>query len=219
MRSRTILGDGRKNPIETTPVTIVIHTSATESSRSANVARLIQCAAAGENRSWESLVDRFGAVIWRVARRHGLGDADTADVAQATWLRLLAHLDDLKDPARVGGWLARTARRECLRVLRESRRHVLAGDDLPDRECGEDIPETVLLIAERNVALWGTFARLHPTDQELLQLLIADPRPTYREISAAMAMPIKRIAPTRDRALRRLRYELLRTDFLTLPTA
>jgi len=196
----------------------MMHTSATESSSSADVARLIQCAGAGDKRSWEALVDRFGEVIWRVPRRYGLCDADAADVVQTTWVRLLAHLDDLKDPARLGGWLTGTARRECLRVLRESRRHVPVGDDLPDRECGDDIPEAELLIAERNVALWGTFARLHPTDQELLQLLIADPRPTHREIAAALAMPIKRIAPTRDRAFRRLRCELLRTDFLTLLT-
>ena len=58
--------------------------------------------------------------MWAVARAHRLRDADAADVSQATWLRLLQNLGQLKEPARVGAWLATTARRECLRVLRDS---------------------------------------------------------------------------------------------------
>jgi DNA-directed RNA polymerase specialized sigma24 family protein len=37
-------------------------------------------------------------VIQAIVRRHGLCDADAADVAQATWLKLLDQLDYLRDP-------------------------------------------------------------------------------------------------------------------------
>jgi RNA polymerase sigma factor (sigma-70 family) len=183
------------------------------------VAKLVKSAARGDQRGWDALVQEFGGMIWAVARGHRLRDADAADVAQATWLRLLEHLKQLNDPARVGAWLATTARRECLRVLRDNERHVLFGDDAPEHESADLSPGDALLITERDDALWRSFSCLRPSDQALLRLLMADPRPPYEELSAALDMPIGSIGPTRQRALRRLRQELDSQGTLTLLTA
>jgi RNA polymerase sigma factor (sigma-70 family) len=121
---------------------------------------------------------------------------------------LVENLGQLKEPSRVGPWLATTARRECLRVLRETDRRVLCGEELPDRESGEMSPDDSVLLSERNEALSRSFSRLRPSDRVLLRLLTADPRPPYEEISAALDMPIGSIGPTRQRALARLRAEL-----------
>ena len=172
------------------------------------VTGLVKAAASGEQRAWNSLVGAFGSMIWAIAGAHRLRDADAADVSQATWLALLEHLDELKDPARVGAWLATTARRECLRVLRERERRVLFGDDCPEPESTDPSPAEELLVSERDAALWRGFGRLRSSDQALLGLLMADPRPAYEEISAALDMPIGSIGPTRQRALARLRDEL-----------
>lgn len=172
------------------------------------IAKLVSSAAAGDQRAWNSLVQQFGGMVWAVARAHRLRDADAADVSQATWLRLLENLGRLKDPARVGAWLATTARRECLRVLRESERRLLYGDDAPEHESPDMPPDSAVLLSERDDALRRSFDRLRPSDQALLRLLMADPRPPYEEISAALEMPIGSIGPTRQRALERLRREL-----------
>jgi RNA polymerase sigma factor (sigma-70 family) len=155
-------------------------------------------------------------MVWAVARAHRLRDADAADVAQATWLKLLEHVERLNEPARVGAWLATTARRECLRVLRLAQKQVLLGDDAPESECQEQTPQERLLCAERDEILWRAFQRLRPSDQALLGLLVADPRPAYEEIAAALDIPIGSIGPTRARALERLRRELERQGTLTL---
>ena len=181
-----------------------------------DVAGLVNSAATGDQHSWDALVQEFGALIWGVARAHRLCGADAADVAQATWLRLLEHLGDLQYPARVGAWLATTARRESLRVLRDPRRYVLPAEDAPERESPDAPPGDALLTAERDQALRRIFARLRASDQGLLRLLIADPRPTYEEISAALDIPIGSIGPTRARALERLRQELDNEGKLTL---
>jgi RNA polymerase sigma factor (sigma-70 family) len=183
------------------------------------VTELVTSAAMGDQSSWDALVEEFGGMIWAVARAHRLRDADAADVAQATWLRLLEHLQQLNDPACVGGWLATTARRECLRVLRGNGRDVLFGDDGPQHESPDVPPGDALLDAERDEALWDGFSCLRASDQALLRLLVADPRPDYNEISAALGMPIGSIGPTRQRALERLRRELDRQGTLTLLTA
>jgi RNA polymerase sigma factor (sigma-70 family) len=180
------------------------------------VAALVGDAAAGDRHAWNALVREFGGLIWSIGRGYRLRESDAADVSQATWLRLLEHLDRLKDPACVGAWLATTARRECLRILRERERRVLLGDDTAERECPDMRPGDALLITERDGALWDGFSHLRETDQALLRLLMAEPRPPYEEIAAALDIPIGSIGPTRQRALKRLRQELESCGTLTL---
>jgi RNA polymerase sigma factor (sigma-70 family) len=178
--------------------------------------KLVDAAGRGDQRAWNALIEGFGPMIWSIARAHRLREADAADVAQATWLALLEHLTDLREPARVGAWLATTARRECLRVLRGRERRVLYGDECPEQESSESGPEDMLVLSERDAALWRSFARLRPSDQALLRLLMVDSRPGYEEISAALDMPIGSIGPTRQRALARLREQLDIEQTLTL---
>ena len=64
------------------------------------IAILVNAAGAGNQSAWNRLVQEFEGLIWAIARAHRLRDADAADVSQATWLALLEHLGDLKDPAR-----------------------------------------------------------------------------------------------------------------------
>jgi RNA polymerase sigma factor (sigma-70 family) len=145
-------------------------------------------------------------------------DADAADVAQATWLKLLDHLDYLHDPARAGAWLATTAQRECLAILRHSRRNLLCADTPLEQE-STDSPDGELLNAERDEALWRAFSKLPKSDQALLRMLMTDPRPAYEEVSAALQMPVGSIGPTRARALERLRHEIEREGMLSLLAA
>jgi RNA polymerase sigma factor (sigma-70 family) len=183
------------------------------------IVALLKAAAAGNQRAWDALVREFDGIIKAIARAHRLSHADVQDVSQATWLKLLKHVDNLREPDRVGGWLATTARRESLRVLRASERYVLlAPEDAPDREAGDPLPDDLLLARERHHSLWHSLGRLRSTDQALLRLLTTDPCPSYGEIAAALDMPIGSIGPTRARALERLRAQLASDGSLTLLT-
>jgi RNA polymerase sigma factor (sigma-70 family) len=188
-------------------------------SNDGDIARIVRSAAAGNQDGWDALVSEFGGLIRAIARAYRLRDARAADVAQVTWLRLFEHLVEVRDPGRVGAWLATTARRECLRVLREDCRQLpLEGGALED--ASPEVPGKELLDAERDRALWRAFECLRPSDQELLHmLLVADPRPGYDEISAALDIPIGSIGPTRARALERLRQQLDNDGTLTLMAA
>jgi DNA-directed RNA polymerase specialized sigma24 family protein len=85
---------------------------------SAGTSELVSRASAGEQGAWDQLVDRYGGLVWAVARAHGLGRDDASQVSQVTWLRLTQHLDTLRQPERLGGWLLGTARREASRMRR-----------------------------------------------------------------------------------------------------
>ena len=176
-----------------------------------DLTELVRAASNGDQRAWEGLIGRFGGLVWSVARAHGLSRADAADVSQTAWLRLVEHLHRLRDPERVGTWLAATARHEALRTLRRARRQLPVGDDAAlDAELersGPPVegPEAWTLAAERRDLLWRAFAALPARCQTLLRVLMADPPPSYQQVAAAMDMPIGSIGPTRGRCLDRLR--------------
>ena len=172
-----------------------------------DLAGLVRAAAGGDQRAWELLVERFNGLVWSVARAHGLSRADAADVSQTAWLRLVEHLHRLRDPERVGTWLASTARHEALRILRRDRRQVPVGDDADLEGPGPaaESPEAWALAAERSDLLWRAFAALPQRCQQLLRVLMADPPPSYQQVAVALDMPIGSIGPTRGRCLDRLR--------------
>ena len=170
-----------------------------------NLAELMRAAAAGDEAAWNTIIDRFQGLVWATARAHRLSHADAADVAQTTWLRLVEHLDRIREPERLGAWLATTARNGCLRHIRSHGRE-LASDEADMFEAqGDEPPELALLASERDSALWRAFAKIGERCQGLLRLLVSDDDPNYETIGAALGMPIGAIGPTRMRCLDKLR--------------
>lgn len=169
---------------------------------------------AGDQTAWDMLVTAYVGLVWAITRNHRLSHGDASDVSQTTWLRLVENLDRLDDPSRVGAWLATTARRECLRTLRLSGRQVLVEDEAElDRGSDTQQPEVdaPLLREEEAAAVRVAFAKLPDRCQQLLSLLMADNPPSYEELSAALAMPIGSIGPTRGRCLEKLRIMMAGT--------
>lgn len=168
-------------------------------------AELLAAAATGDSAAWDALVERYARLVWAIARGFALSAADAADVSQTTWLRLVEHLDKVRDPDHLGGWLATTARHECLRILRRSGREVVGVDADFDRETGEPTPESVVLTNERDRLLWLSLGEISQRCQVLLRALATVPPPSYQDISAALGMPIGSIGPTRARCLDHLK--------------
>jgi len=169
------------------------------------VVRLVRAAASGDQDAWEALVAEFGILVLRAARAHGLSEADAADVAQTTWLRLVEHLGRIHDPERVGAWLTTTAYRESMRVVRRARRQIVT-DHLPEVTADDDTAQR-LVTQERHAAVRVAFRRLRARDRALLGLLVADSALSYEQIGRILHMPVGSIGPTRARSLTRLRRE------------
>jgi len=174
------------------------------------VAECLRQAAGGDAAAWDALVEQFGALVWSVARAHRLSAADAADVSQTTWLRLVEHLDAITQPERLGAWLATTARRECLAVIRRRSRQIPVEEsgDLAEGSLDEPPPDGPLLEAEEHSILAIAFGRLAERCQRLLRLLMIDPPPQYSDVAAALEIPIGSIGPTRARCLERLKHEV-----------
>ena len=176
--------------------------------RPGELTELLARASRGDATAWNAIVDRFASLLWAVARGHRLGQEDAADVVQNSWLKLLDHLDDIAQPEALAGWLATTARYECLALLRKKgREHLVRDDDLATNVADKQVREldASLLDDERDAQLWACLERLSERCQVLLRALMASDRPNYKAIAEALGMSIGSIGPTRMRCLDKLR--------------
>jgi len=183
----------------------------------AELTDLVSAARNGEGAAWATLVERFGPLVFSVTRKFRLSPADCEDVSQVVWLRLWEHMDGLREPKALPGWIVVTTRHEALRVIGMHRRtyevdpSVLSVLDLDDG--GQDVDES-LLGRERTSAVRDGLAELGPGQRRLLLLLHAEPRPSYHQIGALLGMPVGSIGPSRARYIEKLRTTRAIRNFL-----
>ncbi|MEV1175300.1 sigma-70 family RNA polymerase sigma factor [Nonomuraea sp. NPDC049784] len=161
-------------------------------------AELLVAAAEGDRSAWDELESRFGPRMWAVARACGLSPSDAADAVQGSWLRLLQHVQNIRDPAGVGGWLMTTVRREALLLLRKERSGVSSFEVVEDPD-----PESAVLEADGRRLLWKTVSTLPEPCRSLLQLVAIDLG--NQQMAARLGLPIGSIGPTKARCLEKLR--------------
>jgi RNA polymerase sigma factor (sigma-70 family) len=177
---------------------------------------VIAAAVAGDQDAWNRIVDRFAGLVWTVVRGFRLSAADAADVSQVTWLRVVEHLDALRDPDALAAWIATTARREALQFLRRQR-EIPTDDERWSDEADDNAPQPGqrVLRDERDRELWAAFERLPMRCRTLLRLLVIEPAGSYATVAAALEVPIGSLGPARGRCLASLRRELRISEGVT----
>lgn len=172
------------------------------------ISAIVAAAAGGDQAAWEQLVLRFMPLVYAIIRRHRVNPADAQDVSQTVWLRLVEHLDDVRDPNALPGWIAVTTRNETLRVLKARNRTVDVDpmtNPLFDRRSDSAAVDEELLRAEQRQMIRDGLEELPPKQREFLLLLAQDPPLSYQDISRRLKIPVGSIGPTRARCLERLR--------------
>jgi RNA polymerase sigma factor (sigma-70 family) len=195
--------------VSTVPDRGRVKVRADQQDRGERMAELLDAARGGSDDALSRIVTEHSPLLWHVARAAGLSSGDAEDVMQTVWLRLLAHLDDIRTSTALTGWLVVTARREAWRVRAAGRKQVPAGsealDTLPDQGTG---PQEQVLIDDQRRTMWVAIAQLSERCQELLRVVAFVPRPDYSAVAAELGMPIGSVGPTRGRCLAKLRVLL-----------
>lgn len=165
----------------------------------------------GDARAWEALIQRYQRLIYAISRHSGLNDEQVADVFQHVFAMLLENLDSIQQPARVGAWLATTARRESWRLGRHESGATTSVDN-EDDGVADALPDTTLLPDELMLRLElqhqvrVAVAALDERCRRLLTLLFyQSERLAYTEIATELGLPEGSIGPTRARCLKKLR--------------
>jgi RNA polymerase sigma factor (sigma-70 family) len=167
---------------------------------------LLDAAAAGDQAAWRQLVERFELVVMSTIVAHRLQPADARDAAQRTWLMLVEHHGEIREPEALGGWLRTTARRECLKIIRD-RRWVEPLDDAENTEFRDgtvDVEQSVV-DADTVHRLRRLVDVLPPRAAVLVHDLFQEEPPRYAELARSTGIPVGSIGPTRARALQKLR--------------
>jgi RNA polymerase sigma factor (sigma-70 family) len=171
---------------------------------------LLRRAADQDGAAWDELVYHYRPLVLRTARAVGLQPSDAADAAQLTWLRLFLHVREIREPEHLPGWLAVTARREAVRIAKESKRHALCAE--PDTEyLSRDrlsVTDSYPVEGHYGPAVAAALAQLPPRYEALIRVLMSEDSPRYSEVAGRMGIPIGSIGPMRMRALHMLRQIL-----------
>jgi RNA polymerase sigma factor (sigma-70 family) len=177
------------------------------------VTELVEAAAAGETAAWREIVVRYGDLVRATVAGFRLQPADAADAMQNTWLRAVERIGTVRDPERLGGWLTTTAARECLGVLRRSRRELPVDAFVDQVAWAGPSPESRVLRKERDRAVDAAVAQLPTRRRELVDAIFRGPGADYVEVAQRTGMPVGSIGPTRGRALVELRGRMRRGGF------
>lgn len=152
--------------------------------------------------AWNDLVAANSRAVWKVLWSFRLSGSDRDDVFQATWMRALERLEQLREPEKLHVWLMTIARHECEGLLRRSSRTTPTADTPEQAELPIDTER--LEHDERYRIARIALDRLGQDCRDLLRLLTVEEM-TYRDIEAAMGWADGGTAIRRSRCLERVR--------------
>lgn len=168
----------------------------------------------GDEGSWRVLVDSLKGVAWKILNSYDIPAEDRNDAFASTFFRLYERLSTIREPEKLPGWVATTARNEANACYRRQAK-VSPMADPPLRSVDGGDHSEGLEDDELRQAMRRAFCRLSAEHQALMRLLTADPPLAYEEISATLGIPIGSIGPTRQRCLQRLRNSPELAPFMT----
>ncbi len=165
----------------------------------------------GEAEAWETLIMRYRRLIFSIPNKFGFSPSDCSDVFQTVCVKLIEHLQDLKDESKVSAWLITTTTRYCIHVRSMKHRDVSDEEGMEETPDLSESAEETRVESDREQKVRETMAEMADRCRRLLELLYLDPAsPSYAEISEKLKMPVPSIGPTRARCLDKLRTLLRR---------
>ncbi len=186
-----------------------ITTSYDHANATSSVADLLLGVGDGDPAAWDEVYRRYGKLVSTTVRSFRLQEADALDAVQMTWMRLAENAHLVRFPERLGGWLATTARRECLHILRQANPASGTIGIVPETVVDPSVgPEQRVIDADISRTLWMLVADLSPRRRTLLRTLFRDNPLSYADVARATEIPPGGIGPTRARALQQLRRRL-----------
>ncbi|MBI5031547.1 MAG: sigma-70 family RNA polymerase sigma factor [Chloroflexi bacterium] len=162
---------------------------------------LVQACLEGDQNAWKELVDKYGRLVYAVARRDGLSEADADDIVQIVFTIVLKQLRTLRNQASLSGWLAAIAHWQSLRLVQRTRPLAELDETVAD---GSTSVFDLVRRWERREMVRQAIDRLDYFERELIYQLFSETPSTYAQIAAYLGIPVGSIGPTRARCFKKL---------------
>ena len=165
----------------------------------------------GEALAWETLIMRYRRLVFSIPNKFSFSPSDCNDVFQTVCVKLIEHLQDLKDEAKVSSWLITTTTRHCIHVRSMKHRDVSDEEGMEETPDSAETSEDARIRSDREQNVREAVSQMADRCRRLLELLYLDTSdPSYADISEKLKMPVSSIGPTRARCLDKLRVVLRR---------
>ncbi|MEW5924040.1 MAG: sigma-70 family RNA polymerase sigma factor [Candidatus Zixiibacteriota bacterium] len=161
----------------------------------------------GDQKAWEELIRRVSPIIHAICYKKRLSRDERYDILGQVILLLLKNLKNVKSPEKLIGYVATMTNREIRELTRKSNylnhMHKFIVEEIYSRATPS--PDFGMENTQDSEALLKAMAKLPRLCYELLRALFFDiEKPSYKELSQRLGIPVSSIGPTRERCLNKL---------------
>lgn len=167
----------------------------------------------GDRDAWATIVIRYSALVYSVARRAGLDKFDSEDCTQHTWLTLYRYRKSLKDPRSLPAWLIRTTHRQAVQIVKkQAKRGDLVSNIQTDQ--AEILPDSEIEQLEWRAAIERAIRQLDPRCRRIIHnLFFSSEGTTYQKMARELGISANAFGPLRSRCLKRLQKILKKMGY------
>jgi RNA polymerase sigma factor (sigma-70 family) len=168
--------------------------------------RLVQECLAGDERAWNTLIDKYKRLIYSVPVKYGFSPDDAGDIFQNVCIDLFTNLSKLRKIESLRSWLITVATHKCFHWKKQQKNDVEL--DAMEQEMAEELaaaPVVVMQEVQEEQAVRDAIDRLTPRCAELVKLLFYEQPPVpYTEVAQKLGLATGSIGFIRGRCLTRL---------------
>jgi RNA polymerase sigma factor (sigma-70 family) len=168
---------------------------------------LVQACLDGQQDAWDTLVERYGRLVYSIPLRWGLSRSDADDVFQIVFMIVYRRLHSLREQAHLSTWLITVTSRECWRLGQRVESPADLDETLVDVE---PLPAEVVQEHELKEVVRAAISRLDSRSKDLIQALFFETNtPSYEKIAARLGLAVGTIGSARARSLKKLETNLV----------
>ena len=176
-----------------------------------------------DHEAWERFVLLYRPVIYRMARRRGLQDADAQDLVQTVLMNItkaIDHWEPNKPGVQFRHWLRRVSKNAILNALTRKPKDAGAGGTVANDMLADQADTSLGLEAELETesmrelylrAAVSVKADVNPETWRAFELSVVEQQPC-EEVAALIGKSVGTVYAARSRVIRRLREEVQRLE-------
>jgi RNA polymerase sigma factor (sigma-70 family) len=176
--------------------------------------KLVQACLAGDERAWNTLIDKYKRLIYSVPVKYGFSPDDAGDIFQNVCIDLFTNLAKVRKIESLRSWLITVATHKCFHSRKQHKQDVEL--DAMEQEVAEEIaaaPQVMQEVQEEQ-AVRDAIERLTPRCARLVKMLFYEHPPVpYNEVAQKLGLATGSIGFIRGRCLNRLQKILAELGF------